>query len=174
MAQQSHSLPTLKNGVGGSCCSSNYIYKRSLNTTTTTTDQVKNLKSLDRLEKLISPSEFQITLGILNIIDGTVRQDVVDQITGRLVNYQKTGYGQIYNVIGFLQKLRAATEQGTFAMDSNGLMIQNARQAQSAQKKAVERAKHSAPQPPKNTVSPQVSQRGMEALSALKAQMKIN
>jgi hypothetical protein len=130
MAQQSHSSPTLKIGVEGSSCSSSNIYnnKRLSNTTTTTRDQVKNLKSLDRLKKLISPSEFQITLGILKIIDDSVRQDVVDQITGRLVNFQKTGYGQIYNFVGFLQKLRSATEQGTFAMDSNGLMIRNARE----------------------------------------------
>ena len=129
MAQQSHSSPTLKFGVEGSSCSSNiYNNKRLSNTTTTTTDQVKNLKSLARLKKLISPSEFQITLGILKIIDESVRQDVVDQITGRLVNFQKTGHGQIYNFVGFLQKLRSATEQGTFAMDSNGLMIRDSRE----------------------------------------------
>ena len=125
----------------------------------------------DRLAIHIDASD--INSWNLNSIDDSVRQDVLDQILGRLVNYQKTGHGQIYNLISFSQTLMARANEGMFAMDSHGLMIQNGRKAEYAQMKAAEKAKLAAPQA-KNEVSLEERQRGMEALSALKNKMKMN
>lgn len=171
MAQQSHSSQGTKIGVGNNGSSSNiYNTKRLSNTTTTTTDQVKNLKSLDRLEKLILSNEIPIVRGILSTIPESFRQDVLDQLLGRLVNYQKTGQGQIYNRVGFIQTLKARVETGEFMMDSHGLMIQNGRQAECAQQHAAENTPQTAPE--KTAINPEKRQHGMDALRDLKAKMK--
>ena len=171
--QPSHSPQGIKIVPCKSSGSSNiYNNKRLSNTTTTTTDQAKNLKSLERLEKLILPNEIPIIHGILSAIAEPVRQDVLDQLVGRLVNYQKTGQGQIYNLVSFAQTLRARANDGSFMMDSHGLMIQNGRKAKYAQKKAAENSKKSVPQAKKET-SPDERQRGMEALRALKDKMRV-
>ena len=88
------------------------------------------------------------------------------------MNYQKTGQGQIYNLVSFAQTLRARANDGTFMMDSHGLMIQNGRKAEYAQKKAAQNTKNSVPQAKKET-SPEERQRGMEALRALKDKMRV-
>lgn len=173
LGQPSHSSQGIKIVPCNSSGSSNiYNNKRLSNTTTTTTDQAKNLKSLDRLEKLILSNEIPIIHGILSAIAEPVRQDVLDQLVGRLVNYQKTGQGQIYNLISFTQTLRARANEGTFMMDSHGLMIQNGRKAEFTRKKVTENTKNSISQTKKET-SPEERQRGMEALSALKDKMRV-
>ena len=124
------------------------------------------------MEKLILSNEIPIVRSILSTIPESFRQDVLDQLLGRLVNYQKTGQGQIYNRVGFIQTLKARVETGEFMMDSHGLMIQNGRQAEYAQQHAAENTPQTAPE--KTAINLEKRQHGMDALRDLKAKMKMN
>lgn len=90
VAQPCDSSLTPDSGVKDDGCSSShiYIYKRLSNTTTTTTDQEdceKNLKDLDKLQKLLSDFEYPMAKSIfMSIPDPALRQDVLDQVLGRL------------------------------------------------------------------------------------------
>ncbi len=179
MAQPCDLSPTPEFGAGkSSSCSSNNN-KRLSNTTTTTTDQAfseKNLKDLEKLKKFILPYEYPIAQSVLMSIPGQVRQDVLDQLLGRLQSYQKTGQGQIYNLLGFMNKLRSAVFSGEFTVDSYGLSVKNARSVR--EKNARQAAAATAGRADKNsadkkTSNPQVRKKGIEALAELKAKMKV-
>ena len=173
MAQQSHSLQGTKIDTSNSSGSS--IYKRLSNTTTTTTNQAFNLKSFDRFKSFVRANEIPIAERILLSIPESDRQDVLDQILGRLVNYRKTGKGEIFNLIGFLQKIKVRVHSGEFQIDSHALMIRQGREAEERQVKL-----NIAPKPEQERLhsenkpmDAEQQKKGIEALSTLKKKMRI-
>lgn len=173
MAQQSHSLQGTKIDTSNSSGSS--IYKRLSNTTTTTTNQAFNLKSFDRFKSFVRANEIPIAERILLSIPESDRQDVLDQILGRLVNYRKTGKGEIFNLIGFLQKIKVRVHSGEFQIDSHALMIRQGREAEERQanlhitQKPEQERLHSENKP----MDAEQQKKGIEALSTLKKKMRI-
>ena len=164
---QSLKIDTLS---GRGCCSSNI----SLNITTTTTIQEKKLKSFDRFKKMLRPEDFPVVKKILFTIPEEAQQDVLDQTLGRLVNYQKTGRGEIENMIGFMIALKRAVEQDEFMVDSHGLMIRSSREAgerhdKVAKNPSVKITKVDSKTEPMNQ---EERQKGLDALSGLKRKMK--
>ncbi len=175
-------------GVSNSSSCSNINNKR-LSNTTTTTDQdffEKNSVELKKLKKLLSPFEFPLICSTLESIPipfdeswpdkFNPRQDLLDQLLGRLQTYQKTGQGQIHNLLGFVNKLREVAQAGKLTVDSYGLSVKEARAARerslrqqnaSRQGAGVKQARANV----REEASPEQRQKAREALAELKAKL---
>jgi len=174
-AQQSHSLQGIKIDTGDRSGSSSI--KRLSNTTTTTKDQAFKLKSFDRFKTFLRPSEIPIIQRIIYSLPEEAQQDVLDQLLGRLVHFKKTGQGEIYNLIGFIQKIKAKVHTNEFMIDSHALKIRQGREAEERlahQEKQFHPPRTKASKPPvKKPISAEQQKQRQEALNALKNKMRM-
>ena len=91
------------------------------------------------------------------------------------MNYRKTGKGEIFNLIGFLQKIKVRVHSGEFQIDSHALMIRQGREAEERQanlhitQKPEQERLHSENKP----MDAEQQKKGIEALSTLKKKMRI-